>query len=119
MAKAATKKKRNRRTHEQMIADLQAKIESLKKRQVVKKAKRSPALKNTVDAVRAIDMALGANPEGPLKKSLAEAREPLVAFLQLEGIPMPKRRGRKPGTVVAKGSGRKEVVRAGESVAVG
>jgi hypothetical protein len=103
------KQKRTRRTHEQMIADLQAKIESLKKRQVVKKAKRSPALKNTVDAVRAIDMALAANPESPLKKSLSEAREPLVAFLQLEGIPMPKRRGRKPGTVVARGSRRKAV----------
>lgn len=99
MAKAKpVQKKRIRRSHEQMIADLQAKIESIKKRAVTKKAKKSPALKFTIDAIRSIDMALNGGPESALKKSLAEAREPLVAFLQLEGIPMPKRRGRKPGS---------------------
>lgn len=96
MAKKTTTRKRNRRTDEQMISDLQAQIEKLKRRAQSKKAKKSPSLKHCMDAVRKIDMALTAAPEVPLKKALNEAREPLVAFLQMEGIPLPKRRGRKP-----------------------
>jgi hypothetical protein len=94
--KKTTTRKRNRRTDEQMISDLQAQIEKLKRRAQSRKAKKSPSLKHTLDAVRKVDMALAASPEMPLKKALSEAREPLAAFLQMEGIQLPKRRGRKP-----------------------
>lgn len=90
------KKTRNRRTHDEMIADLQAEIERIRKRAAVKKAKKSPALKALTDAVRSIDTALRSAESGTLKKALSEAREPLVAYLAMEGVPVPQRRGRKP-----------------------
>ena len=89
-------KKRNRRSEEQLIADMQAEIERLKKRAQARKAKKSPSLKATTDALRSIDTALRSAEGGALKKALSEAREPLAAYLQMEGIPMPQRRGRKP-----------------------
>jgi hypothetical protein len=93
MAKPA--KKRIRRTDDQLIADLQAEIERLKHRAQARKAKKSPELKATLDAVRSIDTALKGAADGTLKRALAEAREPLVAYLQMEGIAMPKKRGPK------------------------
>jgi hypothetical protein len=93
---APEKKTRNRRTEEQRIADLQAEIERLQKRAVVKKAKKSPALKALTDAVRSIDTALRSADSGTLKKALSDAREPLAAYLAMEGVPIPQRRGRKP-----------------------
>ena len=92
----ADTKKRIRRTEEQMITDLQSEIERLKKRALAKKAKKSPTLKHTADAVRALDMALGTADSDALRAALTEAREPLVAYLTMEGVPIPKRRGRKP-----------------------
>jgi hypothetical protein len=89
-------KKRVRRTEEQLIADLAAEIERLKKRQQARKAKKSPAIKSTADAVRHIDAALKAVEDAAHKQALQEAREPLVAVLMLEGIAVPKPRGRKP-----------------------
>jgi hypothetical protein len=89
-------RKRNRRSEEQLISDLQAEIERIKKRAQAKKAKRSPSLKATADAVRSIDTALRTAENAALKKALTEAREPLVAYLQMEGVPLPQRRGRKP-----------------------
>ena len=89
-------KKRIRRTDEQMIQDLQTEIERIKKRAQAKKVKKSPELKATTDAVRSIDTALRTASDAALKKALSEAREPLAAYLQMEGIPIPKKRGRKP-----------------------
>ena len=88
--------KRIRRTDDQLISDLQAEIERIKKRAQAKKAKKSPELKATTDAVRSIDTALKTASDAELKKALTEAREPLAAYLQMEGIPIPKKHGRKP-----------------------
>jgi hypothetical protein len=90
-------KKRIRRSDQQMIEDLQTQLERLKKRAQTRKATRSPSLKHTAQAVRSIDAALAAVDSAPLKKALQEAREPLVAYLMIEGIAVPKPRGRKPG----------------------
>ena len=90
-----TIKKRIRRTDEQLISDLETKIQAIKERAATRSLKRSPSMKHTVAAVRAIDKALeSAATEGnnPLRHSLADAREPLVAYLQLEGIKLPKTR---------------------------
>ena len=89
-------KKRIRRTDEQLIKDLEAEVARIKQRAQAKKAKKTPELKATTDAVRSIDTALRMASDTELKKALAEAREPLVAYMQMEGIPIPQRRGPKP-----------------------
>ena len=89
-------KKRIRRTQEQMISDLEAEIERLRKRATMRKAKRSPAVKATAEAVRHIDAGIKAAESQAHKQALLEAREPLVAVLLLEGVAVPKPRGRKP-----------------------
>lgn len=89
--------KRIRRTEEQLIQDLEAKIQQLKVKAETKAATRNPALKHTRDAIRSIDAALTSAANGPHKQALSEARTVLVAYLQLEGVKLPQRRGRKPG----------------------
>ena len=51
---------RVRRTDEQMIADLEARISGLKTRATQKKAKRSPSIGFTLKAVKSIDAAMAA-----------------------------------------------------------
>jgi len=90
-----TKQTRIRRTDEQLIKDLETRIKSIKERAATRSVKKSPSMKHTSAAVRAIDKALeSAAAEGntPLRHTLADAREPLVAYLQLEGIKLPKTR---------------------------
>jgi hypothetical protein len=102
MAKKTTKKTRIRRTDEQLIKDLEIKIQSIKERAATRSIKKSPSMKHTVAAVRAIDKALesaATEANTTLRHTLADAREPLVAYLQLEGIKLPKTRrpkGRRP-----------------------
>lgn len=86
-------KKRVRRTTDQLIADLEAKIEHIKVRAVTRAAKKNPAIKFTNQAVRAIDLALADAANGAHKEALTEARTVLVAYLQLEGLKIPQRRG--------------------------
>jgi hypothetical protein len=93
---AEKKKKRIRRTDEQLIQDLQEEIERLRKRAQTRKAKRSPSLKHTLAAVRAIDMALETASDASLKLALQNSREYLSAYLKMEGVPLPKRKGRRP-----------------------
>jgi uncharacterized protein involved in exopolysaccharide biosynthesis len=103
--KAAVKKTTTRRKHrtpEERIADLQAQIKEVKARAVAKQLKQSDAVKKAVAAVRAIDKGIElAKEEGnsKLHHALANSREPLAAFLQAEGMKLPKAqkpRGRKP-----------------------
>ena len=78
-----------------LIHDLEAKIESIRQRAAARSVKKSPTMKHTVAAVRAIDKALesaATENNTTLRHSLADAREPLVAYLQLEGIKLPKTR---------------------------
>jgi hypothetical protein len=99
---AAPAKKRQRRTDQQLIKDLQAKIEDVKGRAKTRELKRSPALKAAIAAVRGIDRALVAaaeQGESLLRHALADSRKNLVAYLSSQGFKAPKAklpRGRKP-----------------------
>jgi hypothetical protein len=86
-------KKRYRRTPEEQIADLQKEIERLKRRAKAKKAKQSPEIKNVVAAVRLLTKALDGAQDAALKKAASEAKDTLTAYLELEGVPVPKKRG--------------------------
>jgi hypothetical protein len=90
-------RKYNRRSEEQLIADLQARIEGIKTRAATKVAKKNPAVRLTNQAVRSIDEALEVAENAAHRESLTEARMALVAYLQLDGLKIPQRRGRKPG----------------------
>jgi len=96
-ARPTESKTRVRRSEEQLIADLQAKIETLKAKAAAKAVKKDPAAKHTTDAVRAIDQALANASSSTQRGALSEARSVLVAYLQLEGVKIPQKRGRKPG----------------------
>ena len=87
-----------RRSEEQLIADLEARIQGIKLRAATKTAaKTNPSIRLTNQAVRAIDQALSHATNATHKEALTEARTVLVAYFQLEGLKVPQRRGRKPG----------------------
>jgi len=91
---------RTRRTPEQIIADLEAKIEDVKTRAKRREVKKSSAVRQLLAAVKAIDKGIAAAIEEgnvTLKKTLAEGREPLAAYLALEGLKVPGQRGRRAG----------------------
>lgn len=77
---------RGRRTEEQRIADLEAKIAALKARAEAKKVKRDPALKHIAGALRAVDKALAGSDDAATRKALDEARSTLSACLSLHGV---------------------------------
>jgi hypothetical protein len=77
---------RIRRSDEQLIADLEARIANLKTRAAQRKAKRSPALSFTVKAVKSIDAAMAATDDGAMRRALDEARSTLSACLSLHGL---------------------------------
>jgi len=100
MAKKGTK--RQRRTPEQKIQDLQAEIERIKTRQAARELKQSEGYKLTLTAVRTIDKALEAAKEeghSALAHVLHDAREPLANHLAEQGVELPQARrprGRRP-----------------------
>ena len=96
----------SRRTEEQLIADLEAKIANLKARAEAKKVKKDPALKYVSAALRAIDKAASETGDKAMREALGEARSTLSACLQLSGV----------STLTAKGSGPKRAARGGGSV---
>ena len=98
MARKKTKapKTRTRRTPEQQIRDLEAKIAGIKERAERKKIKKDPALRHVNAAARAIDKALAATTDAATKKGLTEARATLAAVLSLNGVVVPK--ARRAGT---------------------
>ncbi len=81
-----TTKKRNRRTPEEKIADLQAEIEKIKERAAQAKAKKDPALRHISSAVRAIDKAAAETKDSATRTALAEARGTLASCLALHGV---------------------------------
>lgn len=91
-------KKRIRRNEEQLIADLELEIQRIKARAAAKTAKKDPATKHTTDAVRSIDLALSSASKPVHREALSEARTVLVAYLQMEGVKIPQKRGRKRGS---------------------
>jgi hypothetical protein len=94
--------RRQRRSPEQMIADLQAKIAEIEQRAAAKQVKKSPAAKASLQAVRLLDKAMdlaAGEGETPLRHALNDARKPLAAFLESQGLRLPKARtprGRRP-----------------------
>lgn len=97
--KKATRKKtgarRRRRTPEEIIQDLQRQIAEVRARAEARKLKESPAVKATLKAVRALDKALDLAAEEDntaLRHVLADARAPLRAFFDEQGLKLPKAR---------------------------
>lgn len=89
-------KKRMRRNDEQLISDLQAKIEAIKARAARKEARGNPSVRFTIAAVKSLEKAAGATEDAVHRKALEEARSGLSAWLSMSGIAMPAaRRGRK------------------------
>jgi len=81
--------KRNRRTDEQMIADLEAEIQRLKHRATQRQVTRSPAIRHTTQALRAIDTAMAQSDDAVLRRALDEARATLVECLAVQGVTVP------------------------------
>mgnify|MGYP000875923541 CR=1 FL=1 len=80
-----------RRTADQQIADLEAKIQALKAKAAAAKVKKDPALKFVSKALRLIDSASGATKDQALRKALEEARSTLAACMQLKGVTLTPR----------------------------
>ena len=84
-----------RRTPDQIIADLEAKIADVRGRAKRSQAKKSNAVRQLLAAVKAVDKGIAAAIEEEnttIKKTLAEGREPLAAYLSLEGLKLPQQR---------------------------
>lgn len=89
-----------RRTPEQIVADLEAKIEAVKARAAAKEAKGTPEGQALIAAVRAIDKAAAVAGEAQnqeLGAALESARAALAPAIVGMGLRMPeaKRRARK------------------------
>jgi hypothetical protein len=84
--KEQTKTKRTRRSPEQMIRDLEAKIRGIKERAERRKARRDPALRHVTAAVRSIDKAMRATTDVATRKALEQTRATLAACLAMSGV---------------------------------
>ena len=82
----ANNAKRSRRSPEQLIADLEKRINEIKRRAEQRKAKRSPALRHMTAALRSIDKAISESDDSTTRKALDEARSTLSACLALNGV---------------------------------
>jgi len=81
---------RHRRTDDEIIADLQRKIDEVKRRAERQKVKKDPALRYVTAAVRSIDKAVSHSADAATRNALAEARATLAACLALNGAAAPK-----------------------------
>ena len=91
--KTMAPRKYNRRGEDQLIADLQAKIEHLKARAATKAAAKDPTFRYVNKAIKSIDGALSATSDQALRGALQEARVTLSACMQLKGVLMPQNGG--------------------------
>jgi len=80
---------RTRRSPEQLIDDLQKKIEAIKARAEQKKVRQNPILKHVRAAIKGIDKALAAAEDRASRDALNEARTGLSALLSLNGVTTP------------------------------
>ncbi len=107
MAKTYETGRRTRRGPEALIAELQEKIRLIEARAAAKQAKESPATKLALNVVRALDKAtMLAEQEDhtSLRHILSDARKPLAAYLESQGLNLPKGRtprGRRPKAVAS------------------
>lgn len=81
----ATATQRQRRSPEQLIADLEAKLQALKVKVEEKKKPRDPALKSLKAALRSIDTAASESKDAAIKRAIQEVRTTLTACLALAG----------------------------------
>lgn len=94
--------KRYRRTDEELIRDLQQRIQDVKARQKARDVQKSPSMKAASAALKALDRALAvaeSAEDNAVRHVLAEARRPVAGFLEKMGVKVPKvklPRGRKP-----------------------
>ena len=79
-------RRRQRRSVEQRIADLEAKLVLIKDRMARKQAKADPALRHAAAALRSIDKALAATKNAGTKEALNEARSSLSRCLAPKGV---------------------------------
>ena len=79
-------RQRTRRSEDQLIAALEAKIAQIKTRAAAKAARKDPALRHVTKAIRSIDAAMAETGDAAWRTALQEARVTLGACLQLEGI---------------------------------
>lgn len=96
-------KQRYRRTDEELIADLQKRIDELKTRKAAKSLKASPASKQASNAYRALTKGIelcGGAEDADLKRALSEAQRTLAEHFETKGIKLPK--ARKPRARKAK-----------------
>jgi prophage DNA circulation protein len=91
-------RKYTRRSEDQRIADLEARIQALKERAATKAATKDPAYRYVSKAIKAIDAAMGSTSDQTIRTALHEARAPLSACMQLKGVLMPQ--GRRSGSAV-------------------
>jgi hypothetical protein len=90
--------KRHRRSSEELIADLQRKIEDVRRRQETLRLKKSPGIRAALAALQTLEKGLAAsdaNDDAELHRALTSAREPLSAFVEARGIQITKRRRAK------------------------
>ena len=91
--KQTTRKRRKRRSPDEIIADLQDEIRRVRARQKARELKESPAHKTALSALRAIDKALEAaasENETALRHALADGRKALGGYLEKQGMRLPK-----------------------------
>jgi hypothetical protein len=79
-------KTRTRRTAEDRVAELQAKIAKIQARAEQAKTKKDPSLRHIAGAVRSIDKALQESKDKATREALAEAHATLSACLTLQGV---------------------------------
>jgi hypothetical protein len=90
---SAPKKRRHRRSPDEIIADLQDEIRRVRARQTARELKRSPSHKAALSVVKAIDKALNlAAEEGEtaLRHALADARKATGTYLEEKGVRLGK-----------------------------
>ena len=86
---SSTTTKKNRRSPEQIVADLEAKIAKVKEREATKGLRSDPAVKATSAAVRAVNKALGEAKEPELVEALQAAKGVLADYLEGKGLRVP------------------------------
>ncbi len=99
-AAAPARKTRVRRSDEQLLQDLQKKIEQIQRRAAARQAKRAPRIRLTAQALRAIEKAREAaasEGDGALRDLLSDVREPVAGFLRELGVQLRKTRRPKGG----------------------
>jgi len=91
----SNKKKRHRRSPEEIIDDLQQEIKRLRAKSTARAIAESPAVKLTLTALKSIDKGLDAaagESNSHLRHALADARRSLAGYLEKQGVKLPKAR---------------------------